>query len=170
MAYVRGHAKVKPLVDKVLGELNAGPEVLQSTMGRHAARAIETKVVADAMAEWLMELKPGKQTCAKYDLPQESNGMGLTEAPRGALGHWIEIKNGKIENYQAVVPTTWNCSPRDDQDQPGTCEQALEGTEVKDEANPYALVRIVRSYDPCLACSIHMTEPQGTDIGEFQVA
>jgi hydrogenase large subunit len=169
VAYVNGDKKIKPLVDKVLGELNAGPEALQSTMGRHAARAIEAKVVADTMAEWLMELKPGKPTCAKYDLPQQGSGMGLTEAPRGALGHWIEINNGKIENYQAVVPTTWNCSPRDDRDQPGTCEQALQGVDVKDEENPFALVRIVRSYDPCLACSIHMVEPQGSNIGEFQI-
>jgi hydrogenase large subunit len=121
------------------------------------------------MAGWLLELKPGQPVCAHYELPETGSGMGLSEAPRGSLGHWIEVKNSVIENYQAVVPTTWNCSPRDDNDQPGACEQALEGTTIKDEENPFELVRIVRSYDPCLACSIHMVTPNGHDIGKFRV-
>ena len=96
--------------------------------------------------------------------------MGISEAPRGALGHWVRIEKGVIANYQAVVPTTWNCSPRDDRDVPGACEQALEGTTVRDEKNPFELVRIVRSFDPCLACSIHLVTPRGREIGTFRVS
>ncbi len=169
VAYVRGNAQVKTLVDGALAALGAEAPALFSVLGRHAARALETKVVADAMADWLLQLKPGEPSCAVYDLPEQGSGMGLTEAPRGALGHWIEIKNGVIENYQAIVPTTWNGSPRDDNDQPGACEQALEGTQVRDEQNPFELVRIVRSYDPCLACAIHMVTPKGRQIGQFRV-
>jgi hydrogenase large subunit len=93
--------------------------------------------------------------------------MGLTEAPRGAVGHWITIKDHKIANYQAVVPTTWNGGPRDDKGQPGPFEQALEGTRVRDENNPFELVRIVRSFDPCLACAIHVVTPKGKTLAKF---
>jgi len=169
VAYARGHGRVKELVDGVLAELGAGPEALRSVLGRHAARAIECKLVADAMAEWVLQLKPGEPACAPSEVPQNASGVGMTEAPRGSLGHWIEIRDGRIANYQAVVPTTWNCSPRDDRDQPGACEQALEGTRIKDEANPFELVRIVRSFDPCLACAIHLVTPKGRDMGRFRV-
>lgn len=169
IAYARGHERVRKLVDMVLGELNASPAALISVLGRHAARAIECKLVADAMAEWVLMLRPGEPSCAEASVPLESSGMGIIEAPRGSVGHWIEIRGGVIANYQAVVPTTWNCSPRDDRDQPGACEQALEGTRVKDEKNPFELVRIVRSFDPCLACSIHLVTPRGRDRGTFRV-
>lgn len=169
VAYVSGDEVAKGLVDGALSALGAGVGALFSVLGRHAARALETKLIADAMAGWLLELKPGEPGCAEYELPSTGSGMGLTEGPRGALGHWIEIAGGVIANYQAVVPTTWNCSPRDDHDQPGTCEQALEGTKVKDPDNPFELVRIVRSYDPCLACSVHMVTPRGDEIRRFRV-
>ena len=170
VAYVKGQPTVKKLIDGALSALNAPATALLSVLGRHAARALETKMVADAMAGWLLELKPGEPGCAKYSLPEKGSGMGLTEAPRGSLGHWVEVRDGKIANYQAVVPTTWNCSPRDDKDQPGACEQALEGTKVKDPENPFELVRIVRSYDPCLACAIHMVTPRGESIANCRVA
>ena len=137
-------------------------------MGRHAARALECKLVADAMADWLLDLEPNEPNCATYQMPQTASGMGLTEGPRGALGHWIEIRDGVIANYQAVVPTTWNCSPRDDDGRPGACEQALEGTKVRDPENPFELVRIVRSFDPCLACSIHVVSPKGDEIKQIR--
>lgn len=170
MAYVKGVPNVRSLVDSVLSQAGADVPALASVLGRHAARAIECKLVADAMAEWVLQLKPDEPHCAVYDLPDEGSGMGLAEAPRGAVGHWIEIKDGVIANYQAVVPTTWNCSPRDDDGQPGACEQALEGTTVKDAQNPFELVRIIRSFDPCLACSIHMVTPRGREVGRFRVA
>ena len=121
------------------------------------------------MAKWVMELKPGEPVHAEFEIPESGEGMGITDAPRGALGHWITIKNHKIDNYQAVVPTTWNGGPRDDKGQPGPFEQALEGTRVRDEKNPFELVRIVRSFDPCLACAIHVVNPKGTEMGKFVV-
>lgn len=169
VAYGQGQPTVKKLVDGVLSELGADVSALFSVLGRHAARALETKIVADAMAEWVVQLKPGEPNCAHFELPTEATGMGLTEAPRGALGHWIEIRDGKIANYQAVVPTTWNCSPRDDDDQPGACEQALEGTKIRDEENPFELVRIVRSFDPCLACAVHIVTPKGDEVRRLRV-
>jgi hydrogenase large subunit len=123
---------------------------------RHLARALEAKLVADETAKWILELKPGQPVCyTDWSVPSEGEGMGLWEAPRGALGHWINIKGHKIENYQCVVPTTWNASPKDDEEQPGPMEQAILGTEIKDKENPFEIVRIVRSFDPCLACAVH---------------
>ncbi|MBM3237471.1 nickel-dependent hydrogenase large subunit [Candidatus Poribacteria bacterium] len=95
--------------------------------------------------------------------------MGLTDGPRGALGHWITIKDKKIERYQCVVPTTWNAGPKDDLGQKGPMEQALIGTPIKDPENPIEAVRIVRSFDPCLACAIHLITPEGQTLGEFRV-
>ena len=108
------------------------------------------------MEGWLLELKPGDKVYNECEVPKEAAGMGLTGAPRGSLGHWISIKDGKIANYQAVVPSTWNFSPRDDTDQPGPVEKALIGTPVADPENPIEVLRVVRSFDPCLACSIHV--------------
>lgn len=169
VAYAKGHPRVRELIDGLLTELGAGPAALCSVLGRHAARALECKMLIELMDEWALQLKPGEPSCAVYDLPESATGRGLTEAPRGSLGHWIEIKDGVIANYQAVVPTTWNCSPRDDHDQPGACEQALEGTKVRDADNPFELVRIVRSFDPCLACSVHTVTPRRTEIGAYRV-
>jgi hydrogenase large subunit len=133
---------------------------LFSVLGRHAARALETKVVADRCAEYVMMLKPGEPVHTKFEIPDQATGMGLTDAPRGALGHWMTIKDKKIDNYQAVVPTTWNAGPRDDKNQPGPIEQALIGTPVADPDNPIEPLRVVRSFDPCLACAIHMVRPK----------
>jgi hydrogenase large subunit len=154
-SYVAGDPEITRLVEWGLGELKAPKSALFSVMGRHLARAISAKVIADNLEKWLLELKPGEPTYMEYEIPEESAGMGITEGARGALGHWIEIKDKKIENYQAVVPTTWNASPRDDSGTPGPMEQALIGTKVRDKDNPFELVRIVRSFDPCLACAIH---------------
>jgi hydrogenase large subunit len=119
-----------------------------SILGRIAARAEECKLVADAMDKWIMELKPGAPSCVKVEVPKEGEGFGLTEAPRGALGHWISIKDQKIDNYQVVAATIWNASPRDDKGNLGPIEQALVGTPVKDIKNPFNVVRVVRSFDP----------------------
>jgi len=164
VSYAQGDPAVKEMVDGVLGELKAGPDVLFSVLGRHAARALETKLVADAMAEWVLQLKPGEPVFQEYDMPEEGAGVGMSGAPRGALGHWIRVKDGVISNYQAVVPTTWNASPRDDSDTPGPMEQAIIGTNVRDPENPFEVVRIVRSFDPCLACSVHLVTPKRRSI------
>ena len=170
VSYAHGDATVKKVVDRLLGELKAGPEVLFSVLGRHAARALETKLVADAMADWVLQLKPGEPAFEDYELPQEGMGVGMTGAPRGALGHWIRVKDGVISNYQAVVPTTWNASPRDDADIAGPMEQAIIGTKIKDPENPFEVLRIVRSFDPCLACSVHLVTAKRHSIREVAVA
>jgi hydrogenase large subunit len=119
-----------------------------STLGRIAARAEECKLVADAMDQWIGQLKPGAPSWTKVEIPKEAEGFGLTEAPRGALGHWISIKDQKIDNYQVVAATIWNACPRDDKGNRGPIEQALIGTPVPDIKNPFNIVRVVRSFDP----------------------
>lgn len=167
--YARGNEAVKPLVDSALSELKAGPAALFSVMGRHLARALECKLVADAMADWVLELSPGEPVYAPYKIPEEGEGAGMTEAPRGALGHWVTLTEGKIGHYQCVVPTTWNASPRDAGGNPGPIEQAITGTKIKDEQNPFEIVRIVRSFDPCLACAVHLVRAKGRTIGRFRL-
>jgi hydrogenase large subunit len=155
VTYVNGDPVMKKLVDSSLAQLKAPASALFSVMGRHLARALSAKFIADNLEKWVLELKPGEPTYCEYTIPEEGVGAGLTEAARGALGHWIEIKGQKIANYQCVVPTTWNASPRDDNGNPGPIEQALIGTKIKDKNNPFEIVRIVRAFDPCLACAIH---------------
>jgi hydrogenase large subunit len=167
--YAAGNPVIKALVDSTLGHFKASPKVLFSVLGRHAARAIGVKFIADSMPAWLLELRPGEPAYVNYDLPDDASGMGLVEGARGALGHWIEIKDKKIANYQLVVPSTWNISPIDDKGQPGPLEQALIGTKIKDEANPFEIVRIVRSFDPCLACAVHIITPKGSTLKELRI-
>jgi len=170
VTYASGEPSLKGLVESVLNSLKAKPKAMFSVLGRHAARALYTKIVADSMPAWLLQLKPEEPAYVDYSIPEESTGMGLVEGARGALGHWVEIKNKRIANYQCVVPSTWNLSPRDDKDQPGPVEQALIGTKIKDESNPFEIVRIVRSFDPCIACAVHVLTPKGGTIGVFRVS
>jgi len=145
-------------------------------VARHAARAIETKLVADACYVWLDQLltemtKPGFKIhdTAHWDPPESGMGAGFHEAPRGALGHWIKVKNKKIENYQAVVPSTWNASPRDEKGIRGQYEESLIGAPVPDPENPINVGRVIRSFDPCLACAIHIIDPQTNEIHKFLI-
>jgi Ni,Fe-hydrogenase I large subunit len=167
--YLSGDETVKKLVDSVLSHFKATPKALYSVLGRHAARALYCKYVADSMPAWLLELKPGEPAYVEYELPEEASGMGLVDGARGALGHWVQIKDRKIANYQCVVPSTWNMGPKDDREQPGPVEQALIGTKIRDENNPFEIVRIIRSFDPCLACAIHIITPKGKKVGIYRV-
>jgi len=156
VAYRKGTPpEVKRLMDMYAARLGVSVDRMDSVLGRHAARAIECKLVADRCVEWLDQLTPGSPAFEDFEIPESARGVGLTEAPRGALGHWLEIEGKKIKNYQCVVPTTWNCSPRDDSGNPGAVEQALIGTPVEDSENPIEAPRVVRSFDPCLACAVH---------------
>jgi hydrogenase large subunit len=139
-----------------------------SVIDRHAARALEAKKLAQVMEDWLMQLKPGEPACAEAKVPDSGEGMGLTEGARGALGHWLKVSGKKIENYQAVVPTTWNCGPRDDNGVRGPVEEALVGTPIADSDNPLEIVRIIRSFDPCIACAVHLIKPNG-EMKKFRV-
>ena len=158
IAYAAGNRECRTEVNALLSELNAKPEALKSVLGRHAARAIEAKRLGKMATDWALVLKPGEPFCAESKVPEKGAGFGCVDGPRGALGHWIEIENKKIARYQLVVPTTWNSSPKDDRGLPGPMEQALIGAKVKDAKNPVELARIVRSYDPCLACSVHVLD------------
>ncbi len=124
-----------------------------------AARAFETKKVADAMDGWLNELTIGQNGYTFIPVPVTMAGKGLVEAPRGALGHWVSIANSKISRYQVITPTGWNASGRDHKNQPGPIEQALIGTPVGDAQQPIEVLRVIHSFDPCLACAVHVARP-----------
>ena len=174
--YAGGHEQTKELVNLVLTTLNVPVTALFSTLGRTAARAIETKVFADAMRTYydalIAEIKAGNTQTFNGDKwepttwPRRAQGFGYMEAPRGALGHWIVIANGKIENYQMVVPTTWNGSPRDHKGQPGAYEASLVGTPLAKPEWPLEVLRTIHSFDPCMACAIHMVDAEGIQVGE----
>lgn len=145
-------------------------------VARHAARAIETKLVVDACYTWLDQLlsemtKPGFKIhdTEHWDPPESGMGAGFSEPPRGALGHWIKVKGKKIENYQAIVPSTWNASSRDEKGIRGQYEESLIGAPVPDPNNPNNIVRIIRSFDPCLACAVHIIDPQTNEIRKFAI-
>ncbi|NOY86947.1 MAG: nickel-dependent hydrogenase large subunit [Deltaproteobacteria bacterium] len=150
--------------------------VKPGAVARHAARMLETVMMADRMQVWLGQLielagKPGFRIhdSAHYEPPVSAEGSGFYEAPRGALGHWIRIKDKKIANYQAVVPSTWNASPRDEKGQRGQYEESLIGVPIPDPENPINIVRVIRSFDPCLACAVHVIHPRTNEILKFRV-
>lgn len=171
VAYASGHPDVKPVVDAVLAKLNAPATALFSTLGRIAARAIEAKVMAGQVTKWVAELgdKLGHgdlriHNGEKWDpdtWPKQAQGWGFHEAPRGSLGHWVEIEDQKIKNYQCVVPTTWNAGPRDAKGQRGAYEAALLKTPIADPDRPVEILRTVHSFDPCLACAVHVVDAHG---------
>jgi Ni,Fe-hydrogenase I large subunit len=179
VAYGAGHPGVVGAVNAVLETLGAGPEALFSTLGRTAARGIETLVVAGQLEPWLDELAgnmaEGNLNAFAGDLwdpatwPAEAQGYGPHEAPRGALGHWVKIKDGKIENYQCVVPSTWNCSPRDSSGQPGAYEAALPGTPLAEPEQPLEILRTIHSFDPCMACGVHIVDAQGKELTRVEL-
>ncbi len=155
VAYGRGDKTAKELIDGTLAKLKLSGQynVLVSTLGRIAARALECKKIADAMPGWIDELigliKKGEgKTYVSYKIPDKASGVGLSEAPRGALGHWNTIENGKIKSYQISPATVWNCNPRDEKGQRGPVEQALIGTPVADPERPLEIIRVVHSFDP----------------------
>ena len=121
------------------------------------------------MVGWLEELTVGDPVYEYSAIPESGSGIGLTEAPRGALGHWIDINDSKISRYQVITPTSWNASPRDDLGQSGPIEQALVGTPVADTEQPIELLRVVHSFDPCIACAVHLVTPEGRSLGNFRV-
>jgi hydrogenase large subunit len=179
VAYASGREEVQDLVNGTLQKLNAPVDALFSTLGRTAARGLETLLVVGWMQEFFDSLKTnikaGKLstfTRERWDpstWPERSQGVGLSEAPRGALAHWIRIVDGKIDNYQLVVPSTWNASPRDARGQRSSYEAALIGTPVADPEQPLEIIRTVHSFDPCIACAVHLYDPDGKHITDVHV-
>jgi hydrogenase large subunit len=172
--YARGHEQTKELAGMALKTLDLPIEALFSTLGRTAARTLETKIFADAMMTWydnlVANIKAGDVRTFNEELwdpatwPREARGVGYTEAPRGGLAHWIVIKDGKIDNYQAVVPSTWNAGPRDAKGQAGPYEAALAGHKLHDPKQPVEILRTIHSFDPCIACAVHVTDPDGEEL------
>ena len=174
--YAAGHAPTRKFTDKALAAIGrqAGANVpisaLHSTIGRHAARAVRAAVLYETLQKQWQTLMDtiGKGDTSTFNKPVfpkgEIRGVGLHEAPRGLLSHWIVINDGKIKNYQAVVPSTWNSGPRNAQDEPGPYEASLVGTPVADPGKPLEVLRTVHSFDPCLACAIHMVDTENREI------
>ena len=180
VAYASGHKETKAVVDLVLGKLGVGAPALFSTLGRTAARGIDALLIAKQTPKWLDELI-GNISKGDYRIhnnerwdpatwPTEAKGYGFHEAPRGALGHWIKIKDQKILNSQAVVPSTWNASPRDAKGQRGAYEAALVGTPVADPNKPLEILRTIHSFDPCLACAVHVMDVNGNEVVKVKVS
>ncbi|MBB4199239.1 hydrogenase 2 large subunit [Rhodoblastus sphagnicola] len=179
VGYAQGKAEFKDPVDKFLQDLGLPFPALFSTLGRTAARALESQWAGYKMRHFfdkmIATIKAGDSSTAnveKWDpktWPAEVKGVGFTEAPRGALGHWIKIKNGKIDNYQAVVPTTWNGSPRDPKGNIGAFEAALMNTPMADPEQPLEILRTLHSFDPCLACSTHVMSEDGQEMAVIRV-
>lgn len=179
VGYASGKPEFKEVVNEALGKLKVGPEALFSTLGRTAARGLETQLAVGWLkAEFdnlIANLKAGDSVTAdtKFWDPNtwkpESKGYGFTEAPRGALCHWINIKDKKIANYQIVVPSTWNASPKDAKGNHGAYEAALIGTPMADPKRPVEILRTIHSFDPCLACASHVFSPDGEELAEVVV-
>ena len=179
MLYAKGNEQTIELANMALNRLELPIEAMFSTMGRTAARTIETKIFADSMQGWYDQLigniKAGDLKTfneTKWDpssWPAQAKGVGFMEAPRGALGHWIVIENGKIANYQAVVPSTWNAGPRDDAGNSGPYEASLKGHELHDAKQPIEILRTIHSFDPCIACAVHVTDPNGEELIKVKV-
>jgi hydrogenase large subunit len=179
MLYAKGHEQTKELVNMALNKLDVPVTALYSTLGRTAARTLETKVIADAMQGWydqlIANIKAGdvktfnEQKWEPSAWPATAKGVGMTEAPRGALAHWVVIKDGRIDNYQAVVPSTWNAGPRDAQGQDGPYEAALKGHQLYDPMQPIEILRTIHSFDPCIACAVHVTDPNGKELVKVKV-
>ncbi len=177
VGYVKGDARIKKYVDNFLKRSGLPITVLFSTVGRTAARAIETELMGDVMMEWVDELAKNVangdlSTWTEFDfdvVAADTKGMGLAEAPRGALGHWVKIKDGKVTNYQAVVPSTWNAGPRDAKGQLGAYEASLIGTKVANPEEPLEIIRTIHSFDPCIACAVHVLDTKGKELAVYKV-
>lgn len=174
VAYGQNHSAIKPLVNNVLKALQLGPEALFSTLGRTAARGIEAYAIGKQVETWLNQfeknIETDKQIVENYDAPKDARGVGFLNAPRGGLSHWLVTDDkARIKNFQLVVPTTWNLSPRDDKNIPSAAESALVGTPVADPARPVEILRVIHSFDPCIACAVHVIDGQTNKVHKFKV-
>jgi len=177
--YAKGNEQVRELAGMALKKLDLPLEAMFSTMGRTAARTLETKVIADWMSVWYKNLtaniaagdvKTFNETLWEPSTwPKQAQGVGFTEAPRGALAHWIVIKDGKIDNYQAVVPSTWNAGPRDANGNDGPYEASLKGQDLYNPDQPLEILRTIHSFDPCIACAVHVVDPEGEELVKVRV-
>jgi hydrogenase large subunit len=178
VSYAKGRTEVKDVVNEALGRLGVPVTALFSTLGRTAARGLETRLVVHWMKgfydDLMAQVKTGELSTFNRDRwepstwPATAQGVGLSEAPRGALAHWIRIKDGKIENYQLVVPSTWNASPRDANGQRSAYEESLIGTKLANPEQPLEILRTIHSFDPCIACAVHLYDPDGKHLHQVK--
>jgi hydrogenase large subunit len=179
MMHGSGHAPTVALTNKSLAQLGLPFEALYSVMGRMLARALECQILTDAMPGWLAQLQANiaagdvrtfnEKQWERSSWPSHAEGVGTVEAPRGSLAHWIVIDDGLISNYQAVVPTTWNAGPRDAAGVAGPYEAALQGIRIADPTQPLEILRTIHSFDPCLACAVHLIDPNGEELLQIRV-
>ena len=173
--YVRGNEKVQKEVNDFLKRTGLPVAALFTTLGRTAARMLQTKLISDnaiiTFNSLVENLKTDDTTYTKFEIDpdKEYKGRFIGEVPRGTLSHWVRIKNGVIENYQAVVPTTWNAGPMDANGQVGPYEASLVGLKLEDPTRPLEVLRVIHSFDPCMACSVHVMDIKGTQISEFKI-
>jgi hydrogenase large subunit len=179
IAYARGNKEIQEQVNGVLKALDVPITALFSTLGRTAARGLECQWSAHKMRyfydQLIANIKAGDLATANVEKwepstwPKEAKGVAPCEAPRGALAHWVKIKDTKIDSYQCVVPTTWNAGPRDARNQIGAYEAALLNTPMVNPAQPLEILRTIHSFDPCLACATHVMSPEGEELVSVKV-
>ena len=174
VAYLKGNAEVVPVVDSVLQTLSLTPGDLFSTLGRTAARGIETAVIAKKTGEMLQEYKENvasgdKKIVENCEVPDKGEGAGFVNAPRGGLSHWLVIENKKVANFQLVVPSTWNLGPRCSKGILSAVEEALVNTPIADPKRPVEILRTVHSFDPCIACAVHVIDGRTNEVSKFQI-
>ena len=173
--YAKGNERVVNVVNDFLEKTGLPVEALFTTLGRTAARMLQTKVIVEHGMEvfdnLVENLKIDEETCAPYQIDQdrEYQGIGMGEVPRGVLGHWVKIKNGVVENYQTVVPSTWNAGPMDSRGVHGPYEADLIGLKIENLAQPLEIIRIIHSFDPCIACAVHVMDTKGNELSRYKV-
>jgi len=173
IAYAAGDEAVQQVMDDFTTKINVPFEFWYSTVGRTIARGLETKVIGDAIPGLIGKLtnnvKSGDDRFYNQFEVKDGPGWAMGEAPRGALSHWLTVENGSVANYQAIVPSTWNASPKDGREQRGAYEEALVTQPMVDPTRPLEVVRTVHSFDPCLACAVHILNRDGEEIASFEV-
>lgn len=173
--YAKGNKRVQKVVNDFLAKTGLPITAVASTLGRTACRMLETKVIIDhaleAFNNLIENLKVDDSTYTSYKIDKNKvyKGRYIGHVPRGVLSHWVVVKNGVIENYQAVVPTTWNASPKDANGQRGSYEESLIGLPIADLSQPLEIVRVIHSYDPCLACAVHVMDTKGNELSSYKV-
>ena len=175
VSYAKGNKKVQKVVNDFLKTTGLPTAALFTTLGRTAARMLQAKLIGDnaliAFNNLIENLKVDEETCATYtiDKDKEYKGRGIGDVPRGMLSHWVRIKNGVVENYQAVVPSTWNAGPMDANGVKGPYEADLIGLKIEDLTQPLEIIRIIHSYDPCIACAVHVMDTKGNQLSEYKL-
>ena len=176
VGYASDSKIIKPYIEEFLSQTDTKVEDLFSSVGRNVARGLEARICADYIFDFVSDLIENikyydEETWSKYnfeELPTSSKGRGIYEVPRGTLSHFVRIEDAKVANYQAVVPTTWNASPKDANGVAGSYEQALIGLEIKDSSSPLEVLRVIHSFDPCIACAVHIVDTKGRELSRYK--